>query len=310
MLSKREINSNINTEWEISLHYLKESRYGLCRFINEVCVNINVSNEVESIAMNLTNYFFVKKNYMNYDRLTLACAAILLATKIENSQNKFNEISKEYFKYHNKIYGGANTFFRNEDIQQIKDDIGRYEIELLKTLNFDVPKNLPFDYIYVYTAILYPDNENDISAVAIKIAHDSFFTYANNIYKYYVVAIASITLAARLLGISTPLDSDFKNINNMRIINYRKLSEEEFDRKLMLYDNKGVDDVKFVNKDKKDIDNYFDRLSVSEKMHPQMKMDDLVDCMFIIFEFYDDTIKDYNKIEKKNEIKNNLQGNK
>jgi hypothetical protein len=28
-------------------------------------------------------------------------------------------------------------------------------------------------------------------------------------------------------------------------------------------------------------------------------MDDLVDCMFIICEFYDDTIKDYNKIEKK-----------
>ncbi len=96
----------------------------------------------------------------------------------------------------------------------------------------------------------------------------------------------------------------------MRIINYKKLSEEEFDRKLMLYDNKGNEESKYFNKDKKDIDNYFDRLSISEKMHPQMKMDDLVDCMFIICEFYDDTIKDYAKIEKKNEIKNNLQGNK
>ena len=61
MLTKREITSNINTEWQISQRYLKESRYGLCRFINEVCINIQVSNEEASIAMNLTNYFFVKK---------------------------------------------------------------------------------------------------------------------------------------------------------------------------------------------------------------------------------------------------------
>ena len=309
MLTKREITSNINTEWQISQRYLKESRYGLCRFINEVCINIQVSNEEASIAMNLTNYFFVKKNYMNYNRLTLACAAILLATKVENSQNKFNDISKEYSKYYSKIYGETKTIFKNEDIQQIKDKIGRYEIELLKTLDFDVPRTLPFDYIYVYSAILYPDNETDISTIAIKIAHDSFFTYANNLYKYYIVAIASISLAARLLSIPTPLDSDFKYIDNMRVINNKKISEDEFERKIMMYENKGIEEFK----DNFSKDNYFDNLSISEKLHPYMKMDDLVDCMDIICEFYEDFQNEFLKNEKKKDernIANNNIGNK
>ena len=103
MLSKAEIYSNINTEWEISQEYLKESRYGLCKYIVDVCQAIRVSNDVASIAMSLTNYFFVKKCYFNYEKLTLACAAILLASKQENAQNKFNEISKEYFRFNSKI---------------------------------------------------------------------------------------------------------------------------------------------------------------------------------------------------------------
>jgi hypothetical protein len=69
MLKKEEITSNINTEYAISPDYLKESRYGLCRYISEICNSIEINNDIASIAMMYTNHFFIKKSYLNYEKL-------------------------------------------------------------------------------------------------------------------------------------------------------------------------------------------------------------------------------------------------
>ena len=187
MISKEEITHNINSEWQITLNYQKKSRYGLCKFIIEVCQKINLSDETASLAMLLTNFFFIRKCYFNYDKLTAACAAILLSSKTQISQSKFNDICKEYSNIQGKIIGP-------EGVHKIKEQIGKYEIILLKELNFNVPEEFPFDYIYVYSDLLYPDNEQEIIYLAIKIGNDSYFTYANNIYKNYVVALACLVI--------------------------------------------------------------------------------------------------------------------
>ena len=293
MLSKAELYSNINTEWEISQDYLKERRYGLCKYIIDICQSIRVSNEVASIAMYLTNYFFVKKCYLNYEKLTLACAAILLASKQENAQNKFNEISKEYFRANSKIFNTINAVLKSEDNQKIKDKIATYEIALLKTLHFDIKVELPFDFIYVYSTLLYPDNETDIIHTSIRVANDSFFTYANNVYKNYVVAVASITIAARFLGLPTVFESDFKHIDTMRRVNVKGKSVEEFERSLLSWENKRVFNVSEIPPEEKE---YFDKLSVAEKIHPKMRMDDLIGCVEMILEYYNDAKKKVSKI--------------
>ena len=133
MISKEEITNNINSEWQLTLSYQKETRYGLCKFIIETCQKINSSDETASLAMLLTNFFFIKKCYFNYDKLTLACAAILLSSKTQTSQNKLNEICKEYYNYQNKLIGP-------EGIHKLKEEIGKYEIFLLKQLNFNIPE--------------------------------------------------------------------------------------------------------------------------------------------------------------------------
>ena len=185
MITKEEITNNINSEWQITLNYQKESRYGLCKFIIEVCQKINLSDETASLAMLLTNFFFIKKCYFNYDKLTTACAAILLASKTQTSLSKFNDICKEYSNIQSKLIG-------SEGFHKIKEQIGKYEIFLLKELNFNVPEEFPFDLIYVYADLLYPDNEQEIIDLATKIANDSYFAYANNIYKTYVVDLACL----------------------------------------------------------------------------------------------------------------------
>jgi hypothetical protein len=43
MLSnKDEINTNINTEYYITKEFLKESRYGLCRYITDICQSMEL----------------------------------------------------------------------------------------------------------------------------------------------------------------------------------------------------------------------------------------------------------------------------
>ena len=283
MISKEEINYNINSEWQISLSYQKESRYGLCKFIIETCQKIKSSDETASLAMLLTNFFFIKKFYYNYDKLIIACASILLSSKTQTSQNKLNEICKEYINYQNKMIGP-------DELHKIKEDIGKYEIILLKELNFNIPEEFPFDYIYVYADLLFPENEQEIIDLGIKIANDSFFTYANNIYKNYVVAISCLILSARFLDIPNILEENYKYINNMKRFHKKNITESEFNIALSQYNNqyylKKENDENDINK--KEEEEYFEKLNIYQKLHPFLKKGDLSDCIKLIVEFYED----------------------
>ena len=294
MISKEEITNNINSEWQISLSYQKESRYGLCKFIIETCQKINSSDETASLAMLLTNFFFIKKCYFNYDKLTLACAAILLSSKTQTSQNKLNEICKEYSNYQSKLIDP-------EGVHKIKEEIGKYEIILLKQLNFNIPEEFPFDYIYVYADLLFPDNEQEIIELGIKIANDSYFTYANNVYKNYVVALGSLVIAAKFLEIPNILEKN-KYINNMKRLHKKNITESEFNKALSQYNNQyNLKKEKEDAIDKREEEQYFESLNIYQKLHPCLKEEDLFDCMKLIIEFYDDI----NQKSKNNDINNN-----
>jgi hypothetical protein len=285
MISKKEITHNINSEWQITLNYQKESRYGLCKFIIEVCQKINLSNETASLAMLLTNFFFIKKCYFNYDKLTTACAAILLSSKTQTSQSKFNDICQEYSNIQTKT-----NIIGPEGVHKIKEQIGKYEIFLLKELNFNVPEEFPFDYIYVYSDLLYPDNEQEIINLAIKIGNDSYFTYANNIYKNYVVALACLVISARLLDLPSILEENFKYINNMKKIYKKNITEEEFNKILSQYNNQSYlkSNENEEGENQTDDKNYIESSPLCKKLHPHLKMDDLLDCINLIVEFYED----------------------
>ena len=295
MITKEEITHNINSEWQITLNYQKESRYGLCKFIIELCQKINLTDETASLAMLLTNFFFIKKCYFNYDKLTTACAAILLSSKTQTSQSKFNDICKEYSNIQSKLIGP-------EGVHKIKEQIGKYEIFLLKELNFNVPEEFPFDFIYVYADLLYPDNEQEMIDLAIKIANDSYFTYANNIYKTYVVALACLVISARFLEIPSILEENYKYINNMKRIYKKNISENEFNKILSQYNNQIYmkKNENEENNSKIEDEKFFESLSLCQKLHPSLKMDDLLDCIKLIIEFYDDM----------NDINNNNNENK
>ena len=282
---------------DISLSYQKETRYGLCKFIIETCQKINSSDETASLAMLLTNFFFIKKCYFNYDKLTLACAAILLSSKTQTSQNKLNEILKEYSNHQNKL-------IRPEEAQKLKEEIGKYEIFLLKELNFNIPEEFPFDYIIIYADLLYPGNVQNILNLGLKVANDSYFTYANNIYKNYVVALASLIISAKFLDIPNILEKNYKYINNMKKIHKKNITESEFNIALSKYNNQYYiknEKEENANINKKEEEEYFESLNIYQKIHPFLKEEDLFNCIKLIIEFYEDI----NKASNNKDINNN-----
>lgn len=282
MISKEEVKSNINSEWHIPLDSQKQFRYGLCKFIVNTCQKYNLSHETASLAMLITNHFFIKNLYFNFNKLTIACSALLLSTKNETSQSKFNDICKEYSITRNK---GLET----EGLHKIKEHLGKYEIIILKQLNYNIPEEFPYVFIYAYSDLLYPDNNQEIANISIKVATDSYFTYANNIFKNYVVALSCLVIGAKFLEIPTILEENFKYIDNMKKIHRKDISLEEFDKALSQYDSSMI--FRRNNKQAEmpiEEDDDFNRLSLFEKLHPSLKMDDLIECIYMIMEYYED----------------------
>ena len=283
MFGKEEIKNNINSEWNIPLETQKEFRYGLCKFILNTSQKIGLSYDRASLAMLISNFFFIKNLYFNYNKLTICCASLLLSSKNETSQNKFNDICREYSLIRNK---GLDIEFH-----KIREHIIKYEILLLKQLKYYVPQEFPYDLINYYSELLYPNNFHEIENIAIKIANDSYFTYVNNIYRNYVVALSCLIIAAKFLEIPTILDDDFENIDYMKKIHKANISEEEFLKALNQYHNQFII---FDNKKKEedlkmeDEDNYFDNLTKCQKLYPCLKLEDLLDCVLMIMEYYED----------------------
>ena len=284
MISKEEIEKNINTEWKISLESQKKSRYGLCKYIVDFSQRMNLSQSTAALAMLITNYFFVKRCYFNYDKLSLVCSSILLSSKSKSSQLRLKEICEEY----NFIKSKTSSM---EEPHKIKQNIGKYELYLLKALDYNIPEEFPYDFIHIYSEILYPNNDQEIANLATKIANDSYFTLANNIYKNYIVALACIVIAAKFLDIPTILEYNFKYLNNMKRVNKGKMTEEEYNRELYRYDNNywnaqngKNDEMEIEGND----DDYFEKLNLCDKLYPGMKMEDLLGCIKMIIEYYED----------------------
>ena len=183
-----------------------------------------------------------------------------------------------------------------ETPHKVKQHIGKYELYLLKALDYNIPEEFPYDLINIYSEILYPNNDQEIANLATKIANDSFFTLANNVYKNYIVALACIVISAKFLDIPSILEDNFKFLENMKRVNKRKMPEDEFNKELYQYDNNRWNPSKDKNDEMeiegKEEDEYFEKLSLCEKLYPNMKMNDLLGCIKMIIEFYEDMGKE------------------
>jgi hypothetical protein len=188
-----------------------------------------------------------------------------------------------------------------KEIIKFKNKLLDAEIAIMQLFNNSLPDKFPFEYIYLYSKLLYPDNDEEIYNFSRRICIDSYFTYANNIYQNYVVALACIFISAKFLDIKTFLEKNFKHLEKfkyMHDMNEKNSNEEQYinalyqfidDPALLLLNEKGIDN----DKEKEE---YFNSLSLDKKIHPLLKMDDLFECIEMITDFYEDIKKNYEEI--------------
>jgi hypothetical protein len=180
-------------------------------------------------------------------------------------------------------------------MQKAKDKISISEITLLKCLNYEINVSLPNDFIIVYAGFLYPDNEDDIMNYAQRIANDSFYTYAPLLYKNYVVALASIVIAAKFLALPAFTDKSFRHLENMKNFHIQPITEEDYNRRILGQENISFHKDLIDNKSKES----FEKLEWWKKVHPFLEKEDLMQCVNYICEFYEDCKKIAIKQESK-----------
>ena len=317
MLTLKDLKNDVNiTKYNITKDEIKLERYGYCRYIIDLSKSIKIPSEVSSLAMLYMHNFFNKKMFINYDKRLVSCAALLLACKVEDIQGKIADIVRAHLSKESSFYD-KNKVITGEEIKETINKVTTLEMSLLKQLEFKVKFNLPIDYIYIYSGILFPINETEINSIGIKIEADSFFTLANNIFHSHVVALSCIVIACQLLEIPSFLENnsfDFSNLRNyyLKILNsnsgnsayynrdrdknsiYLNPSEvvslEYFNIKLLEMEFLVGDDVKLGNKYD---DTWYDSLPWYKKLHPFVEEFEILTAVNFIVEFYID-IKKFN----------------
>ena len=119
------------------------------------------------------------------------------------------------------------------------------------------------------------------------------------------MTLSCLIIAAKFLDIPTILEENFKNIDNMKkIYNKKNISEEEFIKALIQYDNQSMYliqnhmEEELINEE----DGFFEKLSQFQKLFPNLKSGDLINCMEMIIEYYED-MNSKNDFELNNNIK-------
>jgi hypothetical protein len=235
--------------------------------------------------MSYCSLFYLFKPYMNYDFQIISCAGILLACKSENMSSRLSEICRIYDKLKTKNVPIQSFTKPETEIQKLKTNITQAEVQLLKVLNFNYGSENPFNYIQAYSSILYPADEEEIMHYAKKICCDSFYTYASLVYQPYVVALASIIYSASCLRLKSVRDDDF-SFDKMKFLFNPPLNEKEFNLELMNYDDKLRRERS--EKIKEESSSYFDCLEWYKKLHQFLELEDLLCCMDMINDFFED----------------------
>ncbi len=114
-------------------------------------------------------------------------------------------------------------------------------------------------------------------------------------FKNYVIAIACIIIAAKFLSLPTLMDKNFKHLDNMKHFHLPPAMEEEFNRRLLSFENKTLNADKVLATES----SYYDILDWNKKVHPYLELEELGECLKMLVDFYDEANKKYESNKNK-----------
>ena len=76
-----------------------------------------------SIAIHITNYFFLKNSYLHYDKFLICAASIVLAHKCKDSSFKLKSLIQQFHKLLAKMENRTSVVLNSDLIEKYKYDI-------------------------------------------------------------------------------------------------------------------------------------------------------------------------------------------
>lgn len=221
MLNYDNILFNKNkTVYNISEYDIKHERYGYCRYIIDISYSVkNIPNRVISLAMFITNYFFIINSYINFDKKLISVAALLLSCKLENYQGRMQDLVR-CFIHKEKKQDNPSYVITQEEVNITNENLSIAEIDILKCTKFETKYEFSRNIIEDTCLILFKSNYESILSLSLKVENDSFYTLANNLYNKQIVALSCIIISFQFL-------SGINNIENITNIDVNYLINSE-----------------------------------------------------------------------------------
>ncbi|KAL4460518.1 hypothetical protein ABPG74_000269 [Tetrahymena malaccensis] len=198
---------NKNSELEISPEVQKKIMDGNAAFIIDLIASLKIpSFTISSLGIQLVNYFFIGKSYLNYDRFIYCAAALMLAFKIKEQDHY--RLKPIIMGYYQQAPRRDQTQIMNDTIyQQIKNKICIAESKLLKAIQFEFDIQLPFDFLQTIIEFCNEkDQDKERIYYATKvISYDSFRSYAPLIFKPQIIAVSAFMISCSQFNIEPHL---------------------------------------------------------------------------------------------------------
>jgi hypothetical protein len=90
------------------------------------------------------------------------------------------------------------------------------------------------------------------------------------------------------------MDKNFKHLDNMKHFHIPPATEDEFNRRLVSFENKTLSAEK-VNAES----SYYDILDWNKKVHPNLELNDLTECLIMMVDYYDEANRKYESNKNK-----------
>ncbi|KAM3129102.1 hypothetical protein pb186bvf_018814 [Paramecium bursaria] len=200
LIKKKDVFTNINTEYEISEAVQKKLMNGNAQFIIDLATQLDLNSySTVTLAVYLCNYFFHHKCYLQYDRFIVAAASLLLAQKIKDGDPRMRMLLHNYYKILQNI---EPTQMANEAVMlSIQNKLCIAESRILKVIEYDFDIRIPNDYVEVICKRCVQKSKEEHTFHTIKILIlDSYRTYAGIVFHPWVILVGTFLIAASQLG--------------------------------------------------------------------------------------------------------------
>jgi protein BUR2 len=267
MLKKEDVIYNVNDYYEISQEAQQYLRIGNSNIIQEFCTELKFGTEVAATSMAITHHFFVRKCYLFHDRYIVCASATLLASKLTSHNRTTDEFCSKLLNIRNRSISNID----HSKLEETKHQIFQCELKILETMNYDMNFDIPFQFIYYYADMLYPEQKKMARQTATIVCCDLYHTEICILYPARTMAIACLTMGAKLLGMPALHESNYNEDNWMNIKN-SKLSMSYLQ-----------EDNPYIAMPVEEYKN----LSWDKKVHPSISSHEIEEIIIALNEFHD-----------------------